>query len=304
MGKLSAHWCAFWFAPVQLKKTALFRIASAVILFSYFALRQTELPIFYYDSGMLPLERARRLFDGVYHTPLFWFPADPLMVQLLHGFLLLLLLLLAFGIWPRLMAAGALYLHVLFEHRNFLVMYGFDKVAACWLFYLMFMRSDSHFSPRASRQFKSTDLLTPVAVRMAQLHLSVIYAYSGLEKFRGNSWWSGEALWSIVANGIVSPFDMSFVAHAPWLIYFGTYTALLWEAYFPLAIWIPYLRRPWLVFGVIFHLMTAVMMNLVFFAAIMLAGYLLFWDEPEPEAEPERASPGDRFKLRAESARA
>ncbi|HEX4924146.1 MAG TPA: HTTM domain-containing protein [Bdellovibrionales bacterium] len=298
MAKVWSLWSAFWFSPVQLRKTSLFRVAAASIMLVYFAIRHTELPDFYYDTGMLSLEKARRLFDGVYHTPLFWFPVDPVMVQALHGLLLLLLLLLALGVWPRLMAAGALYLHVLFEHRNFLVMYGFDKVAAAWLFYLMLMRSDSHFSPRASRQFKSSDLLTPAAVRMAQIHLCVIYAYSGLEKFRGNSWWSGEALWSIVANGIVSPFDLSFVAHAPWLIYLGTYSTLLWEAYFPLAIWIPYLRRPWLVFGVVFHVMTAVMMNLVFFASIMIAGYLLFWDEPEQEAEPERAGTGHRFKLR------
>jgi hypothetical protein len=286
VANMTTKWNKFWFSPVTLKKIALFRVLSATIMLIYFGLRHTELPDFYYEDGMISLERSRQLFNGIYHSPLFvWFPTNPMFIQLLHGLFLFILLLLALGIWPRTMAALGLYLHVLFEHRNFMVMYGFDKVVACWLFYLIFARSDSHYSVRPTGETRSKDILTPAAVRMAQIHLCLIYGYSGLEKFRGNSWWTGEALWNIVANGIVAPIDMSFVAHVPWLIYLGTYSTLLWEAYFPLAVWSPKLRRPWLVFGILFHVMTGIMMNLVFFAAIMISAYPLFWFSDSDESE-------------------
>jgi hypothetical protein len=280
--KIARAWNEFWFAPVLLVKTSRFRVAAASVTFAYFLLRHTQLAEFYYDDGMLTLSKSKTIFDGIFHSPLFWFPTEPFAIHALHWALLLSLLLLALGIWPRVMAAAALYLHVLFIDRNFLVMYGFDKIVSVWLFYLMFMKSGEYFSVRKSKRVTaySYDLLTPIAVRLAQLHICVVYAYSGLEKARGKGWWTGEALWGILANGIVSPIDMSFMAYAPWLVYLGTYTSVLWEIYFPLAIWVPVLRKPWLLFGIVFHMMTAIMMNLIFFSAIMLSGYLLFWEKP------------------------
>lgn len=281
--KLWEAWNHFWFSPVLLVKTSRFRIAAASVTFLYFILRHSQLAEFYYDDGMLTLEKSKSIFGGIFHSSLFWFPTNPMAIHALHWSLLLSLLLLALGFWPRLMASVALYVHILFIDRNFLVMYGFDKIVSLWLFYLMFMNSGEHLTVRRKKSGShlSSDLLTPVAVRMAQLHLCIVYAYSGLEKARGQGWWTGEALWGILANGIVSPIDMSFMAYAPWLVYLGSYLTVLWEIYFPLAIWVPALRKPWLLFGILFHLMTALMMNLIFFAAIMLSGYLLFWDKPE-----------------------
>ncbi|MEQ1876315.1 MAG: HTTM domain-containing protein [Bdellovibrionia bacterium] len=278
--EFEAAWNRFWFSPVSHEKTARFRVAAASVAFIYFVLRHFYLSEFYFDDGILTLAKSKTIFGGVFHSPLFWFPSDPLAIHALHGLFLVSLATLALGVFPRVSAALALYIHVLFLNRNFLPMYGFDKIVSCWLFYLMFMKPGGYFTVfRSQTKSKlSSDLLTPAAVRMAQLHLCVVYAYSGLEKMRGQGWWNGEALWGILANGIVAPFDMGFMAHLPWLVYAGTYSTVLWEIYFPLAIWVPALRKPWLFFGVVFHLMTALMMNLIFFAAIMLAGYQLFWD--------------------------
>jgi hypothetical protein len=257
---------------------------SALVMLVYYGARHFELTLMFTDDGLLPLAQAKELFEGKFHTPLFWFPESSLGVQILHFTFLAVLAFLALGVWPRVMAAIGLYLHVLFEHRNFLFMYGFDKVAACWLFYLMFLKSNSHFS-LLKRKTESQGLLNSAAFRMAQIHLCVIYGYSGMEKLKGQTWWSGEALWNIISNGIVSPIDMSFMAHVPWLIYIGTFMALFWEVYFPLAVWVPRLRKSWLIFGLIFHFVTAISMNLLFFSLLMVTAYVLLWPLAEPEGD-------------------
>jgi len=130
--------------------------------------------------------------------------------------------------------------------------------------------------PRADRGQGISALLESVGMRLVQVQICLIYGFSGLGKLKGVSWWNGEALWGVLANPQLSRFDFTWTADFPVAISFLTSATVYWEIYFPALIWVPRLR-PWiLLWGVALHVGIGVMMNLPFFALIMLSGYVLF----------------------------
>src|SRR5213075_1245644 len=93
-----------------------------------------------------------------------------------------------------------------------------------WLLYLCFTRTDEIFrfplpGARAARWIapgaSKTDLFSTVGFRLLQVQLMIIYAYSGLEKLRGVTWWQGDAIWNTLANGQLVGLNLSFIAHVP-----------------------------------------------------------------------------------------
>jgi len=124
------------------------------------------------------------------------------------------------------------------------------------------------------KALKSQDLLTPVVYRLIPIQLCLVYAYSGLEKLKGPTWWYGSALWNIVTNGKMMPFDASLIAHFPIALVLGCYATLIFEIYFPMAVWVDKIRRPWLVYGVAFHFMIGLLMDLMSFSYLMCIGYV------------------------------
>jgi len=124
----------------------------------------------------------------------------------------------------------------------------------------------------------ATDLLSGVGYRLVQIHLCIIYAYTGLEKFKGETWWEGTAVWYVVSNDNIVPFNMEFFQYVPSLVALMTFSTLIFEVYFPVAIWLKPLRNFWLFLGICLHGLSAIFMGLIFFAPIMLAAYLFFVD--------------------------
>ncbi len=277
---IKAAWDFFWFNPVPLYTVSLFRVLVGFGAFFFYLPRQFALQEFFFEDGMLPLSLAKEIYEGKFFAFYFAFPTDPAAIQLMHGVFLLALFGLGLGLFSRYWALVAFILHTLFLQRNFTVLWGADKVMSFWLLYLVLADSDRQFSLRAylfpNQPAVSKDLLTPVVYRLIPIQLCIIYAYSGLEKLHGITWWYGNALWSIFTNGKMMPFDTSFVAHFPVLLVIGCYMTLLFEIYFPMAVWVKPLRKPWLIFGLLFHTGIGILLDLTSFSYMMCIGYLFF----------------------------
>ncbi|RYZ85168.1 MAG: hypothetical protein EOP04_16535 [Proteobacteria bacterium] len=122
-----------------------------------------------------------------------------------------------------------------------------------------------------------------VAFRLSQIQVCVIYAYSGWEKLKGVAWWKGEALWTVLANSQIARFDFGFTSHLPMVIIAATYITMLWEIYFPVLVWIPKLRRPSLILGVLVHLGILITLFIPHFATLMIVAYVVFLTPQEIE---------------------
>jgi Vitamin K-dependent gamma-carboxylase len=123
---------------------------------------------------------------------------------------------------------------------------------------------------------KFLDQLSSVFFRILQIQISVIYAYTGFEKLKGNSWWDGTALWTVFANPQFAAFDLTWLQHFPLFFALGTFTTVVFEVYFPAMMMFRRTRLPWLLLGVIFHGMIGFTLGLMPFSLIMISTYFLF----------------------------
>jgi hypothetical protein len=181
-------------------------------------------------------------------------------------------LMLVLGKYPRLAALIVYVLHVSFDNRNPTIVYGFNKVSTFYLFNMML----AAYHPREAPEGSLRRALASVALRLTQIQLCIIYLFAGTEKLKGPLWWRGEAIWGVLSNAQTTTFDFGFMAHLPLAITVATYATLVWEIYFPVLVWSRRARYPWLFGGVLLHGSIGLMMNLPFFASVMLAAYAVF----------------------------
>ena len=202
------------------RQLALFRPAIALLMIFFSISRTPDLRLFYTSSGIMPLQ-ALQLIPGMdTRFSVLRFTDSIQIIWAMQLALLASLTLLAFNVKPRLMAIIAYFVQVSFMNRNMTVAYGADTVSTIFLFYLCFADFRPVDAPRKS-DLQAT--LGSIVYRLSQIQLCIIYAYSGLDKVQGFSWWNGEALWYVVANGQLAHVNLEWMAHFPVMIVALTY---------------------------------------------------------------------------------
>jgi hypothetical protein len=284
-GALSS-WNWFWFdsrSDSSLVPLAAFRLLfCSVMLFCYFT-RGLDLDFFYSADGIMPYWHLANVDFFRYH-PTFLTDSWGLgALHALHALFLLLLLFQAAGLFTRYSAIGVYILHMAFTNRNMSVMFGVDMIATFFLLYLCFADTNGRFSLDAIRGkgAKRQSAMSHIALRLMQLQVCIVYAYSGLEKLKGTRWWDGSALWDVLSIGNMQRWDLSFVSHFPVLLAAGVYVVLAWEIYFPVLVWLRKFRLPMLFFGAFMHVGIFLFMNLPSFGFMMITLYLLFLTKEE-----------------------
>lgn len=281
------QWDRFWFGPRDLYMLSLFRVCLGIVLFTMYSVRFMEIELFYFNTGLVDAETAKTYYNAFNRPPFYLFPGTDSLIYLLHVLLLAGFLLLTLGLSYRIFVFGILLLHLCFIERNHFIVYGADLYATFSLFFLCFMKSGSHFNLIAliGRKYfenfkrrvpEKSDLLTSMGVRLMQIQICMAYGMTGLEKLKGEKWWEGSAVWYVMGNRQFTTFDFSFVHNMPVVVALMTFSVLVFEIYFPIAIWQKRLRPLWIFFGITFHLLTSFFMGLFYFGLIMIVSYL-FW---------------------------
>lgn len=138
------------------------------------------------------------------------------------------------------------FLYVNLMNRAWLAGSGGQQLMANVLFWCIFLAVRSGH----------TGFLGRWAIR---LQLLLAYAATGLHKLTGTHWLDGTAMGIVATDGAFGP---SWVADAPQLARIVTWSVLLFQLTFPLAVWSRRLRLPWMAFGAVFHLATALWMDI------------------------------------------
>jgi hypothetical protein len=284
MQRLWKAWDQFWFSPQNLLGLALMRILLCGTMFSSYFVRQWNME-YYSDLSWIPRSKALEAMGDLYQPLFLWsFWPDSLMSSM-HVLLVVLLGLLALGIGGRWIMWMAWILDMGFIQRNFAVNFGADIIAALFLFYLSFTQSCERLSVlnlfNGKKDFRQSDFISSMMIRMIQVQISVIYVYTGWEKLKGASWWDGTALWSVMANPQMTTMNFEFLRNVPWVIPVVAYMTILFEIYFPVMIVSKKMRLPWLAMGAFFHLGIAIFIGLWNFAFVMVSTYFLFIDPTE-----------------------
>jgi hypothetical protein len=178
------------------------------------------------------------------------------------------------GFFSRLSAFLLLFLQISLLKGSSFFIYGVDFFTSISLFYLILFPSDSIFSIR-NLIFKRTIIkpnYTPIK-RLFQIHISIAYFFSGLDKILGFNWWNGESIWKAIhlpyANRDFN-FDFAWMLDYSFILIIVGWSTIIIEMFYPLFIWIPKTRKLWISLTISMHIGIALVLNLYFFSAIMI----------------------------------
>ena len=282
---LWAAWSDFWFKPQDLFRVSLFRVLLGSVLTLMYAIRLLDVELYYFNTGMMSVQEAKQFYFEFFDTWIFAFPESDAGIRLFHWVFVLGLLGMTLGVIGRGLTWVLFFIHVGLLQRNYAVVYGADSVTVFWLLYLSLCNHNRYFNLLSRiwpkyREWKQrateSDVLTTIGVRLIQIQVCVIYAYTGWEKLRGSQWWDGTAVWHVMGNVQLVPVDLSFFVYFPWLIAVMTFATVMFEVYFPVAILHPLTRPMWLLLGLALHGLAGVFMGLFFFSANILTTYVFF----------------------------
>ena len=216
-----------------------------------------------------------------------------------HLISLAVLVLFTIGFQTRIMSIAALYVTLSSIHRAPMLASQVEPVLAMVMFYLCLGPCGARLSvdrllaqrkaaknpdltrrgPIGAREVPKSSWAT-LAVRLVQVHLCAMYVMMALAKLTGGSsgpvWWSGEAMWWIIARPESRMVDFTFLAGAPALIDLWTYAVVLFELTFPLLVWNRLARPLLLAVAVVMWGSLALATGLTTYCLMMLAANMAF----------------------------
>jgi hypothetical protein len=299
--KVWQGWCHFWFSPVDLYNVSLFRLVLGLSLLVMYSIRASEFQYFFTSAGVMPTDQALAAMPPGYQSPFPFFLTSDSGIAWQCGVHLVLIALFALGVFGRSLTWLLFAINLGLNQRNISIVYGADLFGNFWLFYLSFIDHNRHFSVlnyfRRSVHKGSevppgdvqSDLFSSMGVRLIQIQLCLSYAYTGIEKLKGSVWWEGTAVWHVIGMDDLIPHDLAFMQNFPVVLALLSMATIIFEIYFVFAVWNQKLKWPWLMVGFLFHLSTAIFIDLHFFFLVITSAYLVFLPPLKPWVQRWRA---------------
>ncbi|MBM4056971.1 MAG: HTTM domain-containing protein [Planctomycetes bacterium] len=236
---------------------------------------------FFGPRGWLAPGDVWRMNDQPWQWSWFFAAADPTAVRVLGGLSVCAAVLLAIGLATPLAALVSLLALVSAANRAPLNTFGLDDTLGMLLIGLVVGPSGARLSIDA-RLFGAgggggaVGTRANVALRLIQVHLCVIYFFSGCGKLFGASWWEGTAIWGAAANVQYRTLDLTWLAAHPLAVNAITLATLFWEVAYAALVW-PRLTRPlFLAMAVAVHLGIGLTMGMMEFGLAMIVANLAF----------------------------
>jgi hypothetical protein len=152
------------------------------------------------------------------------------------------------------------------------VAYGVDHFMTIALFYLMLSPLPDRWSVdwqlRGSRP-KSPQFLR-FWQRVLQLHLCLIYFFSGLTKFLGSGWWDGSSVWRALIRPPFNIVNPELLVRLKYLLPIAGILIWLLEIGYPFFIWNSRTRMVWLICICALHAGIGLIMGMYLFALVMI----------------------------------
>src|SRR5213080_3343232 len=176
------------------------------------------------------------------------------------------------GLACRFSAVLAWFLHLCAAKSAGFVSYGVDNFMTIGLFYLMLSPLPDRYALdwRLREVRPKNPQLLGFWRRVLQLHLCIIYFFSGLTKCLGSGWWDGSNVWRALIRPPFNVMDPEMLVR--WKYLFPVAGVLIWllEIGYPFFIWSDKTRRIWLACICAMHAGIGFMMGMYLFALIMI----------------------------------
>jgi hypothetical protein len=176
------------------------------------------------------------------------------------------------GLACRYSAVLAWFLHLCAAKSGGFMSYGVDNFMTIGLFYLMLSPlPDRYALDWRLREWRPRDpQFLGFWRRVLQLHLCVIYFFSGLTKCLGSGWWDGSNVWRALIRPPFNVIDPEILVGWKYLFpVTGIFICLL-EIGYPAFIWNSKTRKVWLISVCAMHAGIGLAMGMYLFAFIMI----------------------------------
>ncbi len=176
------------------------------------------------------------------------------------------------GLACRYSAVVAWFLHLCAAKSGGFVSYGVDNFMTIGLFYLMLSPLPDRYALdwRLREVRPKNPQLLGFWRRVLQLHLCVIYFFSGLTKCLGSGWWDGSSVWRSLIRPPFNVIDPEILVRWNYLFPVAAIFVCLLELGYPFFIWNERTRKIWLICICGMHIAIGVTMGMYLFALIMI----------------------------------
>lgn len=279
--KLERLYLRFFAAPVDGTAAALFRFTFGALALSQSLAIWLNLYRFWGDDGMIPFEVVAR-DKYLFLTPFFWAPKSEA-VLVGHAIVFTVAsVAVFFGLRPRIATVVLAYVHLSLQYRNPFILNSGDRLFMIIAFLAAFVPLSQRFSIDAWWRAKKGIAPPEVNVwgqRLVSIQIAYVYLNSDMAKLSNAVWYKGVALREVLASPVFAEWPV-YLPAGP-LVWFLTYSTLLFELAFPLLVWFRRFR-PWLLLGgVVFHLSIDITMVIPIFSYIMISTYPAFLTDGE-----------------------
>ena len=176
------------------------------------------------------------------------------------------------GLACRHSAVVAWFLHLCAAKSGGFVSYGVDNFMTIGLFYLMLSPLPDRYALdwRLREVRPKNPQLLGFWRRVLQLHLCIIYFFSGLTKCLGSGWWDGSNVWRALIRPPFNVIDPEILVR--WRYLFPVAGIFVWllEIGYPFFIWHSKTRKIWLIGICAMHAGIGLTMGMYLFAFIMI----------------------------------
>src|SRR5262245_28726020 len=244
-----------------------------------------DLPGFFGPEGWQTPEAIAALPNySTFQWSWFYWINSPALLWTVHVAALVVFAFLTIGLWSRAMSILAFLATISYINRASHAQFGLDDTNAMLAMYLMVGPAGAAYSiDRWLKRRRSSAAVTSqpsiganIAIRLMQLHMCVIYFFSGIGKLRGDAWWNGGALQMAVLNQEYQSLDVTWLVHYPLVVCLLTHITVLWEASYCVLVW-PRLTRPFvLAIAVGVHLGIGAFLGMWTFGLAMIIGNMAF----------------------------
>lgn len=306
-------WTRFWFAPTDPLPLGLIRVLTGLAAIYFVATYTPDLERLFGPQGLLPTEAVEQLASMKEFTlsdegsalPYYRFSyfdrlqtRDELLFAHYGG--LAVLGLFTLGVFTRLTSWLALVVVLSYIHRLPLVTSQAEPILTLLLLYLALgpsgaaLSCDRCLAQRLfSRSGKPAAAGLPwwswfvagqpgpswganVALRLMQVHLSVIHGVMALLLLYGESWWDGNGIWFLLARPDSRLLDLTWLHDYPLFVALWTHGTVAYLLLQPVLVWNRLARPLVLAWGALVWLGLLAASAMGLFCSLMLIGSLAY----------------------------
>ena len=285
LAELWQVWNRFWFTPTDPATLSLLRLLVGGMLLYTHAIWSLDLTGFIGPDGYLPVDylRGGGAMPWTKWSIFFWI--KPIwLLWTVHVLALVIFACMMLGLFSRTTTVLAYLLAVSYANRVTPgAFFGLDKANLMSAMYLTLGPTGARYSfDRLWKLRKGRDanplpsVSANLAIRLLQVHLCIVYLFSGTAKMTGASWRGGSAVWWAVASYEYQSIDLTWLAGYPLLVALLTHATVFWEVYYCCLVWNRFTRPVVLWMAVAIHGGIALFLGMITFGLSMIFANLAF----------------------------